>query len=187
VERGLSPGSDHQYGVGLFTARQVEEVRARAKGIVGVIRANLEVAGRHHNGLVGKALGQAQASRGGVRDPRMNVRGHVRDRPVRRHVIEQHARAGRSVCAHPDPILRDRVLFRDVGLGDFYVVTHGHNLLLGLRQPYSLLMDITLRDEGSVAVITWNDGENRVNLDSLARLNSLFDELEDRSGPSPWS
>jgi Delta3-Delta2-enoyl-CoA isomerase len=44
-------------------------------------------------------------------------------------------------------------------------------------------MDITLRDEGSVAVITWNDGENRVNLDSLARLNSLFDELEDRSGP----
>src|ERR1700684_3949162 len=44
-------------------------------------------------------------------------------------------------------------------------------------------MDITLRNEGSVAVITWNDGENRVNLDSLARLNSLFDELEDRSGP----
>jgi enoyl-CoA hydratase/carnithine racemase len=43
-------------------------------------------------------------------------------------------------------------------------------------------MDITLRDEGSVAVITWNDGENRVNLDSLALLNSLFDELEDRSG-----
>jgi enoyl-CoA hydratase/carnithine racemase len=44
-------------------------------------------------------------------------------------------------------------------------------------------MDITLRDEGSVAVITWDDGENRVNLDSLALLNSLFDELDDRSGP----
>jgi enoyl-CoA hydratase/carnithine racemase len=44
-------------------------------------------------------------------------------------------------------------------------------------------MDITLRDEGSVAVLTWNDGENRVNLDSLALLNSLFDELEGRSGP----
>jgi enoyl-CoA hydratase/carnithine racemase len=44
-------------------------------------------------------------------------------------------------------------------------------------------VDITLRDEGSVAVITWNDGENRVNLDSLARLNALFDELDDRSGP----
>jgi enoyl-CoA hydratase/carnithine racemase len=44
-------------------------------------------------------------------------------------------------------------------------------------------MDITLRDEGSVAVITWNDGENRVNLDSLARLNEIADELEGRSGP----
>jgi enoyl-CoA hydratase/carnithine racemase len=44
-------------------------------------------------------------------------------------------------------------------------------------------MNIAHRDEGSVAVITWNDGENRVNLDSLARLNSLFDELEKRSGP----
>jgi Delta3-Delta2-enoyl-CoA isomerase len=43
-------------------------------------------------------------------------------------------------------------------------------------------MNINLRKEGPVAVITWNDGENRVNLDSLARLNSLFDELEDRSG-----
>jgi enoyl-CoA hydratase/carnithine racemase len=44
-------------------------------------------------------------------------------------------------------------------------------------------MDIALRDEGSVAVITWNDGENRVNLDSLARLNEIADELEGRSGP----
>jgi Delta3-Delta2-enoyl-CoA isomerase len=84
--------------------------------------------------------------------------------------------------AHPDPILGERILLRDVWLGDFYVVTHGHNLLPSLFQPYSRLMDISLRDEGSVAVITWNDGENRVNLDSLARLNSLFDELEDRPG-----
>jgi enoyl-CoA hydratase/carnithine racemase len=44
-------------------------------------------------------------------------------------------------------------------------------------------MDITLRDEGSVAVITWNDGENRVNADSLARLNEISEELEGRSGP----
>jgi enoyl-CoA hydratase/carnithine racemase len=44
-------------------------------------------------------------------------------------------------------------------------------------------MDITLRDEGSVAVITWNEGENRVNLDSLARLNDLMEEIEDRPGP----
>ena len=44
-------------------------------------------------------------------------------------------------------------------------------------------MEITLRDEGPVAIITWNDGENRVNLDSLARLNELLDEIEGRSGP----
>ena len=29
----------------------------------------------------------------------------------------------------------------------------------------------------------WNDGENRVNLDSLARLNQLLDELERVEGP----
>lgn len=44
-------------------------------------------------------------------------------------------------------------------------------------------MEITLRDEGPVAIITWNDGENRVNLDSLALLNELLDEIEGRSGP----
>lgn len=44
-------------------------------------------------------------------------------------------------------------------------------------------MDITLTREGSVAVLTWNDGENRINLDSLARLNQLLDELEATEGP----
>jgi enoyl-CoA hydratase/carnithine racemase len=44
-------------------------------------------------------------------------------------------------------------------------------------------VEISLRDEGPVALITWNDGENRVNLDSLARLNELFDDIEGRSGP----
>ncbi|HTT59757.1 MAG TPA: enoyl-CoA hydratase/isomerase family protein [Acidimicrobiales bacterium] len=44
-------------------------------------------------------------------------------------------------------------------------------------------MEISLRDEGPVALITWNDGENRVNLDSLALLNELFDDVEGRSGP----
>jgi hypothetical protein len=31
---------------------------------------------------------------------------------------------------YPDPVFRDRVLFRDVGFGDFYVVTHILKLLL---------------------------------------------------------
>jgi len=44
-------------------------------------------------------------------------------------------------------------------------------------------MDITLTREGSVAVLTWNEGENRINLDSLARLNELLDELETVEGP----
>jgi len=44
-------------------------------------------------------------------------------------------------------------------------------------------MDITLTREGSVAVLTWKAGENRINLDSLARLNELFDDLENVEGP----
>ncbi len=44
-------------------------------------------------------------------------------------------------------------------------------------------MDINVHQEESVAVITWNDGENRVNLDSLARLNAILDELCDLEGP----
>ena len=37
--------------------------------------------------------------------------------------------------------------------------------------------------DGDVAVITWNDGENRLNLDSLGALNAILDGLEERSGP----
>jgi len=44
-------------------------------------------------------------------------------------------------------------------------------------------MDITMTREGSVAVLTWNEGENRINLDSLARLNESLDELEKVEGP----
>lgn len=44
-------------------------------------------------------------------------------------------------------------------------------------------MDISLRHDVSVAVLTWDDGENRVNLDSLARLNGRLDELEATEGP----
>ncbi len=42
---------------------------------------------------------------------------------------------------------------------------------------------MSLRHEGSVAIITWNDAENRINADSLARLNALLDELESTKGP----
>jgi enoyl-CoA hydratase/carnithine racemase len=44
-------------------------------------------------------------------------------------------------------------------------------------------MDISLRREGAVAILTWNDGENRINADSLERLNALFDDLEAATGP----
>src|ERR1700684_2980851 len=44
-------------------------------------------------------------------------------------------------------------------------------------------MDIALTREGAVAVLTWNAGENRINLDSLARLHELLDEVEAVEGP----
>ncbi len=44
-------------------------------------------------------------------------------------------------------------------------------------------MDISVQHTGSVAVLTWNEGENRVNLDSLARINEILDELETIEGP----
>lgn len=44
-------------------------------------------------------------------------------------------------------------------------------------------MQIGCRLEGSVALLTWDDGENRLNLDSLRWLNERLDELEETSGP----
>ena len=44
-------------------------------------------------------------------------------------------------------------------------------------------MDISVQQRGAVAVLTWNEGENRVNLDSLGRLNEILDELERLEGP----
>jgi enoyl-CoA hydratase/carnithine racemase len=44
-------------------------------------------------------------------------------------------------------------------------------------------MDISVTQEGSVAVLKWNDGENRVNADSLGRINAILDELESLDGP----
>jgi enoyl-CoA hydratase/carnithine racemase len=42
---------------------------------------------------------------------------------------------------------------------------------------------IELQLQGPVAVITWNDGENRINRDSLAQLNEILDEIDVINGP----
>ncbi|MFI5035510.1 MAG: enoyl-CoA hydratase/isomerase family protein [Acidimicrobiales bacterium] len=42
---------------------------------------------------------------------------------------------------------------------------------------------MTLTWEGPVALVRWDDGENRVNLDSLAALHALLDEVEAVGGP----
>ena len=44
-------------------------------------------------------------------------------------------------------------------------------------------MAISVAQQDSVAVVTWSDGENRINLDSVARLNEVLDELETIEGP----
>jgi enoyl-CoA hydratase/carnithine racemase len=48
-------------------------------------------------------------------------------------------------------------------------------------------MDIALtRTDDGVFVATWRDGENRLNLDSLARLNEILDEVEASTGPAAF-
>ncbi len=44
-------------------------------------------------------------------------------------------------------------------------------------------MAMTLTWEGEVALVRWDDEENRVNLDTLARVHRLLDEVEATSGP----
>jgi enoyl-CoA hydratase/carnithine racemase len=44
-------------------------------------------------------------------------------------------------------------------------------------------MGISVQQRGAVAVLTWNEGENRVNLDSLGRINEILDELSALEGP----
>ena len=44
-------------------------------------------------------------------------------------------------------------------------------------------MIINVERVGPVAVLRWDDGENRVNLDSIGRLNEILDELESIEGP----
>jgi len=42
---------------------------------------------------------------------------------------------------------------------------------------------LSWREEGDVVVITWDDGENRINLASMAAFHGLLDTLEAREGP----
>ena len=44
-------------------------------------------------------------------------------------------------------------------------------------------MDMTVIRDGDVAVVKWREGENRLNLDSLGRLNQILDELSSIEGP----
>ena len=44
-------------------------------------------------------------------------------------------------------------------------------------------MELSLEYDGPVAVMTWRDGENRINDDSLGALGARLDELEARDGP----
>lgn len=44
-------------------------------------------------------------------------------------------------------------------------------------------MEIDLTWEGPVAVATWNDGENRINRDSVDRIGQILDEVTAKAGP----
>ncbi|HWD96367.1 MAG TPA: enoyl-CoA hydratase/isomerase family protein [Acidimicrobiales bacterium] len=44
-------------------------------------------------------------------------------------------------------------------------------------------MSVTVQREGSVAVLNWDDNENRVNVDTLAELNGALDEAQSIEGP----
>ena len=43
-------------------------------------------------------------------------------------------------------------------------------------------MDISVENIGDVALVRWNDGQNRINLDSIDRLRTIFRELAEREG-----
>ncbi len=43
-------------------------------------------------------------------------------------------------------------------------------------------MDISVENIGDVALVRWNDGQNRINLDSIARIRTIFNELAEREG-----
>jgi enoyl-CoA hydratase/carnithine racemase len=98
-------------------------------------------------------------------------------------VVKENAGTGWTVVTDPDPVIGDGVFGGDVGLGDLKFFVHTVNLIPRENGTYARPMDISLQHEVSVAILTWDDGENRVNLDSLAALNQRLDELEATEGP----
>jgi enoyl-CoA hydratase/carnithine racemase len=44
-------------------------------------------------------------------------------------------------------------------------------------------MPLTVTRHDDIALLTWNDGENRLNYDSLGALNTALDELQETDGP----
>ena len=81
--------------------------------------------------------------------------------------------------ASPHPVFGEGTLFGDVG---FWYVGFSHHVFNLPPPAYARFVGISCEFLDSVAVLTWDDGENRVNLDSLGRLNALLDELEQSSG-----
>src|ERR1017187_8771193 len=102
----------------------------------------------------------------------MPVVRDVLDFPVGGHVVKENSRARRTVRSHPHPVVGNGVFFRDVGFRYFFFFAHGPNLQLSNCPAYARPLDISLRHEGSAAILTWNDGENRITADPLARLNA---------------
>jgi enoyl-CoA hydratase/carnithine racemase len=43
-------------------------------------------------------------------------------------------------------------------------------------------VDISVENIGDVALVRWNDGQNRINLDSIDRIRTIFRELAERDG-----
>ena len=184
--RPLVARRDHEDRVGLVATGQVEEVGAGAEAVVGVVRADLEIARGDDDRAGPENSSPMRARRGAQYVAAGWTSAHRRDaRPIARHVLDERARYRRTVVARPDPMLRDGILLGNVGFGYFRdVLVHVVNLqpAHGVRNRLPS-MDITMTREGSVAVLTWNEGENRINLDSLGRLNELLDELEAVEGP----
>lgn len=84
----------------------------------------------------------------------------------------------------PYPMFGNWVLGRYVGFSNFRIIlVHNRQLTCSFGPTYSRNVDIATSRNGDVSVVTWNEGENRINLDSLGRLHEILDELDSVEGP----